>query len=83
MDIEDMSSGVSIMDLGLNEFRMDLLEYVKTHPSLENKPYGLRAVVAASKDNPEGVIFILRNVNNNVKYRQPQPNPSLLHGLYG
>lgn len=31
VDIEDMSSGISIMDLGLNEFRLDLLEYVKTH----------------------------------------------------
>ena len=35
VDIEDMSSGVSIMDLGLNEFRLDLLEYVKKHEDLE------------------------------------------------
>lgn len=78
VDIEDMSSGVSIMDLGLNEFRMDLLEYVKTHPSLENKPYGLHAVVVASKDNPEGVIFILRNVNNNVNI----DNRNRIHPYY-
>ena len=38
VDIEDMSTGISIMDLGLNEFRLDLLEYVKTHPDLEKKP---------------------------------------------
>lgn len=30
VDIEDMQSGISIMDLGLNEFRLDLLEYVKS-----------------------------------------------------
>lgn len=34
VDIEDMSSGISIMDLGLNEFRLDLLEYVKNHGDL-------------------------------------------------
>lgn len=31
VDLEDMTSGVSIMDLGLNEFRMDLLAYMKEH----------------------------------------------------
>lgn len=78
VDIEDMSSGVSIMDLGLNEFRMDLLEYAKTHPSLENKPYGLHAVVPADKDNPEGVIFILRNINDNVNI----DNRNRIHPYY-
>ena len=78
VDIEDMSSGVSIMDLGLNEFRMDLLEYVKTHPSLENKPYGLHAVVPADKDNPEGVIFILRNINEDVNI----DNRNRIHPYY-
>ena len=28
VDLEDMSGGISIMDLGLNEFRLDLLEYI-------------------------------------------------------
>ena len=41
VDIEDMSSGISIMDLGLNEFRLDLLEYIKTHDDLGKKPKGL------------------------------------------
>lgn len=36
VDIEDMSTGISIMDLGLNEFRMDLLEYIKNHPRCKN-----------------------------------------------
>ena len=49
VDIEDMSTGISIMDLGLNEFRLDLLEYVKTHQDLEKKPKGLHAVVRASE----------------------------------
>lgn len=66
VDIEDMSSGISIMDLGLNEFRLDLLEYIKTHKDLEKKPKGLHAVVPQTEECPEGVIFVLRNVNNNV-----------------
>ena len=61
VDIEDMSSGISIMDLGLNEFRLDLLEYVKNHPDLEKTPFGLHAVVPSGPDTPPGVIFILEN----------------------
>ena len=44
-----MSTGISIMDLGLNEFRLDLLDYMKTHGSLESKPKGLHAVVPATE----------------------------------
>lgn len=66
VDIEDMSTGISIMDLGLNEFRLDLLEYVKTHDDLEKKPKGLHAIVPSTKEFPEGVIFVLKNINNNV-----------------
>lgn len=45
VDMEDMTTGISIVDLGLNEFRMDLLEYIKTHPDIDNSPFGLHAVV--------------------------------------
>ena len=78
VDIEDMSSGISIMDLGLNEFRLDLLEYVKTHPDLEKKPKGLHAVVPATEDLPEGVIFVLRNINNRVNI----DNQNRIHPFY-
>lgn len=78
VDIEDMSSGISIMDLGLNEFRLDLLEYVKTHPDLEKKPKGLHAVVSATEDLPEGVIFVLRNINNSVNI----DNQNRIHPFY-
>lgn len=58
VDIEEMSSGISIMDLGLNEFRLDLLEYIKEHPELERTPMGLHAVAPASADCPPGVIYV-------------------------
>lgn len=66
MDIEEMSTGISIMDLGLNEFRLDLLDYVKTHKDLESKPFGMHAVVPATDELPEGVIFVLKNRNNGI-----------------
>lgn len=66
VDIEEMNTGVSIMDLGLNEFRLDLLEYMKKHNDIEHTPMGLHAVVPASEDNPQGVIYVLKNRNNSV-----------------
>lgn len=77
VDIEDMSTGISIMDLGLNEFRLDLLEYIKTH-DLSTKPKGLHAVVPATVENPEGVIFVLRNINNSINI----DNQNRIHPFY-
>ena len=78
VDIEDMSTGISIMDLGLNEFRLDLLEYVKTHGDLEKMPKGMHAVVPATEELPQGVIFILKNINNNVNV----DNQNRIHPFY-
>ena len=78
VDIEDMSSGISIMDLGLNEFRLDLLEYVKNHGDLDKKPKGMHAVVPATDELPEGVVFILKNINNSVNI----DNQNRIHPFY-
>ena len=78
VDIEDMSTGISIMDLGLNEFRLDLLEYIKNHGDMDKKPKGLHAVVPATAENPEGVIFVLKNVNNSVNI----DNQNRIHPFY-
>lgn len=64
IDLEEMNSGVSIMDLGLNEFRLDLLEYIKTNPAVEKSPHGLHAVVPANNQAQRGVIYVLKNRNN-------------------
>ena len=66
VDLEDMRGGVSITDLGLNEFRMELLEYAKHHPELETCPGGISAVAAATPEAPPGVVFVLKNVHNEV-----------------
>lgn len=78
VDIEEMSTGLSIMDLGLNEFRLDLLEYVKTHSDMGKKPKGMHAVVQATEGLPEGIIFVLKNINNNVNI----DNQNRIHPFY-
>ena len=78
VDIEDMSSGISIMDLGLNEFRLDLLEYIKENPELEKAPLGIHAVAPATEDCPPGVIYILKNRSNSVNIN----NRNRLHPFY-
>ena len=78
VDIEDMSTGISIMDLGLNEFRMDLLEYIKNHPDIDKAPFGLHSVAAASEETPAGVIYVLKNRSNSVNI----DNQNRLHPFY-
>ena len=78
VDIEEMSSGISIMDLGLNEFRLDLLDYIKQHPELEHTPMGLHAVAPASADCPPGVIYVLKNRAQSINI----DNKNHLHPFY-
>jgi hypothetical protein len=78
VDIEEMSTGISIMDLGLNEFRLDLLEYMKHHPDIEKTPFGLHSVTASSEDMPAGVIYVLKNRTNSVNI----DNQNRLHPFY-
>ncbi len=66
VDLEEMNSGVSIMDLGLNEFRLDLLEYINQGHDIEHTPHGLHAIVPATTDTLPGVVFVLKNRNNSV-----------------
>jgi superfamily II DNA or RNA helicase len=64
IELEDVRAGVSITDLGLNDFRMDLLGYLKDYGDISTAPKGLHAVIPAdtSKGLLPGVIFALRNV---------------------
>ncbi|MFI3244023.1 MAG: C-terminal helicase domain-containing protein [Akkermansia sp.] len=78
IDLEDMDEGISIMDLGLNEFRLDLLEYVKTHPHIDKTPTGLHCLIPASGQAPAGVIFILKNRTESLNAQQQ----NRLHPFY-
>ena len=78
VDIEDMDSGINIMDLGLNEFRLDLLAYIKKHPSMDLTPFGMSAVVGHTELVKPGVMYILKNKNNGVNIDKS----NLLHPFY-
>lgn len=78
VDIEEMDTGINIMDLGLNEFRLDLLSYLKEHPDIEHAPMGMSAVVESTPLVKPGVIFILKNRCNAVNIDRK----NLLHPFY-
>ena len=78
IDIEDMDTGVNIMDLGLNEFRLDLLANLKEHPNMDLTPFGMSAIVSASELVEPGVIYVLKNKNNGVNI----DHSNLLHPFY-
>lgn len=66
IDLEDLSSGVSIADLTLTDFRIDLAEFLKAHPGeLEAMPLGSSAVITTTEaDVAPGIIFCLRAVGD-------------------
>lgn len=67
VDLEEMNSGVSIMDLGLNEFHMDLRELHKKYGDADCAPFGISATAGAiDGEAPAGVIYVLKNINSNV-----------------
>ena len=72
IELEDVKTGISITDLGLNDFRMDLLTYLKTHDDLARMPHGLHTVVPADPKRGlvPGVIFALRNIHDSVNVNQ-------------
>ena len=70
VDLEEMNEGISIMDLGLEDFRMDLLTYLEQHPKLADMPQGLQAVVEAGEKEPTGAIFLLKNIANKTKKKK-------------
>ena len=78
VDIEEMSSGISIVDLGLNEFRLDLVEFMKNNPDMDKTPFGLHAVTLSSDIAPPGTIFVLRNRTENINI----DNRNRLHPFY-
>ena len=67
-DLEDVDGNISITDLGLNDFVMDLVAYKKEHGEPKGVIKGLHAVVAADKEKgiEPGIIFVLCNRNDGV-----------------
>ena len=72
IELEDVKTGISITDLGLNDFRMDLLAYIKNNADIEKAPNGMHAVVPADSEKGlyPGVIFALKNIHDSVNVNQ-------------
>lgn len=80
VDIEEMDSGISITDLGLNDFRMDLIKYINEGNDLSQVPNGMHAVMPKQPEKgiAEGVIYVLKNINKGVNI----DNTNQLHPFY-
>ncbi len=80
IELEDVKVGISVTDLGLNDFRMDLLNYTKESGELDHIPFGLHAVVPAQPERgiEPGVIFALKNIHDSVNINRQ----NLLHPFY-
>lgn len=69
VDLEDISGGISITDLTMNDFKMDLSNYMKNNKQkLESAPMGMYAIVNVEDESLKnqikpGVIFTLKQVN--------------------
>ena len=62
IDLEDVSDAISITDLTFNDFKIELMEYMKEHrKELDNAPSGIYSIVPAEEFDP-GVIFLLRQI---------------------
>ncbi len=66
IDLEDLRDGVSITDLGLNDFRIDLSNFIKSYGELKNIPEGVHAVAQSNQTFAPGVIFVLKNIHTSV-----------------
>ena len=78
VDLEDINGGISIMDLGLNDFRLDLIAYLKDYKNPDKIPMGLHSVISKKDDLKPGVIFILKNLNKEIDVNKQ----NYLHPFY-
>lgn len=78
VDLEEMNNSINITDLNLDTFRADIMEYIKLHPEIENAPMGMNAVVKSTEREPAGVIFVLKNLRNEININ----SKNRLHPFY-
>lgn len=75
VDLEDISGGISITDLTFNDFKIDLMGYLKNNRKLlEEAPSGMYAVAKIEdvlKDEVKpGVIFTLKQLKGNEQTKE-------------
>jgi hypothetical protein len=75
VDLEDIAGGISITDLTFNDFKIDLMEYMKhSRKKLDETPYGLYAITTPDKQLQDiikpGVIFTLKQIKGYEQTRE-------------
>lgn len=78
LDLEDISNSISITDLTFNDFKTELMDYMKEHINeLEKSPKGIYSIVnipnELSGDIEPGVIFLLRQITGTTESRERNP----------
>jgi len=65
-DLEDLREGIDITDLGLNDFRIDLSNFIKKYGEMLDIPEGIHAVVKSTETLKPGVIYVLKNISESI-----------------
>lgn len=80
IDLEDLSTGVSITDLTLTDFRIDLADFKRARPeALDLVAPGAFAVTQARPDAPPGILFCLRAEDSRIQAGHPLAPHFLVH----
>ncbi len=79
VDLEDIAGGISITDLTFNDFKIDLMEYMKhSRKKLEQTPFGMYAITTPDESLKDiikpGIIFTLKQIKG---YEQTKEQNSL------
>lgn len=84
LDLEDISNSISITDFTFNDFKIELMDYLKENKKeLEKAPHGLYSIVNIPKDLMDevkpGVIFLLKQIKGKIESNEGNPlNPYYL-----
>jgi SNF2 family DNA or RNA helicase len=79
LDLEDISGNISITDLNFNDFKIELMEYLKENKEkLEKAPKGMYALTIPNSEEIEkeikpGVIFTLKQTQQDEAQKEQNP----------
>lgn len=78
LDLEDIGNSISITDLTFNDFKIELMDYMKENKSeLEKAPRGIYSITEISSELIDeiepGVIFLLKQVSGTTENLEKNP----------
>ena len=78
LDLEDIDNTISITDLTFNDFKIELMDYMKEHNGeLEKAPKGIYSIIDIPEELTDevepGVVFLLRQVTGTTETKERNP----------